>query len=111
MSFQPVLIRIPSMFTFCQGWDEMGPIGFFASILPGKSTIPAGNGFDVDPAAARGAKVCAVATSAAETARAFTVFSIKQVFGWSDAAPRSKGSCYRSSENAICHLEFHLTQR
>ena len=58
----------------------MGPIGLLASILPGKSTIPAGNGFDAAPAAARGAKVSVVAASAAEIARALSVFSICQVF-------------------------------
>src|SRR6266496_3991857 len=92
MSFQPVLIRIPSTFTFCQGWDEMGPIGFFASILPGKSTIPAGNGFDAGPATATGARVSVVAASAAEKARALSVFSIKQIFGWWCFSLKRKGS-------------------
>src|SRR5437763_16577857 len=54
----------------------MGPIGSLALILPGRSTIPAGNGFDAGPATARRGKATVVTASAVKIPRVLRAFSI-----------------------------------
>jgi hypothetical protein len=58
----------------------MGPIGLLALIFPGRSTIPAGNGFETGPAAAGRGKATVVAASAAKIPRVLRVFSINNFF-------------------------------
>src|SRR5882724_459030 len=58
----------------------MGPIGLLALILGVRSTIPAGNGFDAGPAAARRGKATVVAASAAKIPRVLSAFSINNSF-------------------------------